>query len=120
MTQKADRAGPLRRKRVASVALFRRRCEMNIHKSFGAAAALVFTISFALLFSALPVSSQVVSDKNSDRVTLLVTAVPSGDRERGIAEKLEPSDFAVLENKKEQKILSVKKVTDSPMNVAVL
>ena len=93
---------------------------MKIHKSFGAAAALVFTISISLLLLALPVSSQVVSDKSADRVTLLVTAVPSGDRERGIVEKLEPSDFAVLENKKEQKILSVKKVTDSPMNVAVL
>lgn len=93
---------------------------MNIHRSIRDRTAFIIPVAISLLFSALAVTSQVVDSKDPDKLTVLVTCVPGNDRERSIIERLEPSDFAVLEDKKEQKILSAKRMADLPMNFAVL
>lgn len=59
-------------------------------------------------------------DKADSEVTILVTAVPTGERTRAIADRLQPSDFAVRENKVPQKVISAKRVSDQPATVAVL
>lgn len=53
-------------------------------------------------------------------ITILVTAYPHNDRQRDIAAKLQNSDFAVLENKREQKIVSVKNANETPINLAIV
>ncbi len=58
--------------------------------------------------------------QHKGEVTLLVTAMPHNDRTRPIAEKLQPTDFAVLEDKKPQKIISAKKASAEPIIIAVL
>lgn len=57
---------------------------------------------------------------NKGQITLLVTAMPDNDRTRSIADKLQPTDFAVLEDKKSQKIISAKKASEDPIILAVL
>jgi VWFA-related protein len=52
--------------------------------------------------------------------TLLVTAYPHNDKQRAIAAKLQNSDFAVLEDKRTQKIISVKNAAELPINVAIV
>lgn len=53
-------------------------------------------------------------------ITLLVTAYPHNDKQRELAVKLQNSDFAVLENKREQKIVSVKNARETPVNLAIV
>jgi VWFA-related protein len=53
-------------------------------------------------------------------MSIIVTAVPHGDKEREVAAKLQPSDFAVYENKVKQRIVSVKSAADAPISVAVV
>lgn len=53
-------------------------------------------------------------------ITIPVTVYPRGEKQREIAAKLQNSDFAVLENKRSQRIISVKKASDSPINLAVV
>lgn len=52
--------------------------------------------------------------------TILVTAVPHNDQTHSIAEKLQPSDFAVLENKRAQRVVSVKRAGEEPLILSVL
>jgi VWFA-related protein len=56
----------------------------------------------------------------NDNVTILVTAMPHNQKQREIAAKLQNSDFDVLENKRSQKIISVKNPTEAPINLAVV
>ena len=53
-------------------------------------------------------------------MTILVTAYPHGEKERETVAKLQNSDFAVLENKRSQRIISVKNAVESPINLAVV
>ncbi|HZS03951.1 MAG TPA: hypothetical protein VFD58_03875 [Blastocatellia bacterium] len=53
-------------------------------------------------------------------VTILVTATPHHDGTRARADQLQPGDFTVLEDKRKQAILSVKRATEAPTSVAVL
>jgi hypothetical protein len=55
-----------------------------------------------------------------DEVTILVTAHPHNDRAREIAAKLQPDDFIVLEEKRKQRVVSVKNVSEAPPIIAVL
>ena len=55
-----------------------------------------------------------------DEVTILVTAHPHNDRAREIASKLRPDDFVVLEEKRKQSIVSVKRASEAPPIIAVL
>jgi len=60
-----------------------------------------------------------VAEKDNE-ITILVTAMPHNDRTRKIVNRLETSDFAVLEDKKSQKIISSKKAGQEPIVLAVL
>jgi len=53
-------------------------------------------------------------------VTILVTAHPHNDRAREAAAKLQPEDFTVLEDKRPQRIISVKRPSEAPPILAVL
>lgn len=53
-------------------------------------------------------------------IMIPVTAYPRGEKQREIAAKLQNSDFAVLENKRSQRIISVKNAAESPINLAVV
>lgn len=53
-------------------------------------------------------------------MTILVTAYPHHDKQRELIAKLQNDDFAVLENKHSQKIISVKKASEAPINLAVV
>lgn len=57
---------------------------------------------------------------NGKEMSIIVTAVPHGDSERVVADKLQPTDFAVLENNRQQRIVSVKPAAEAPMAVAVV
>ncbi len=78
-------------------------------------------ISIVVLVVFLMVLVSTTKSRAADNeITILVTAMPHDDRSRSIADKLQPSDFNVLEEKKSQKIISVKKAEDQPIIVAVL
>src|SRR5215813_2156694 len=53
-------------------------------------------------------------------VTILVTVDAHNARTRALAEKLQPDDFKVTEDKKPQQILSVKRPSEAPITLAVL
>lgn len=76
-------------------------------------------LSVFLLIPSVFAQKDKVSVKN-DEVTIIVTAMPHNDRTRLIAEKLQPSDFDVLEEEKSQKIISAKKASEEPIVLAVL
>jgi VWFA-related protein len=60
-----------------------------------------------------------VSQKDGE-VTVLVTVKPDNERTRLIADRLQPTDFAVLEKKRPQEIISVRKADTEPLVLAVL
>jgi VWFA-related protein len=84
----------------------------------------MIVVSVAIMF----LSAEIVGAQNQKgevvvngrNVTILVTVDPHNDRTREIAVKLQPEDFAVLEDKQKQRILSIKKASDSPPIIAVL
>ena len=57
---------------------------------------------------------------NGHDVTILVTVHPHDDRTRAMAAKLQPEDFTVLEEKRQQRIISVKRPNEAPPIIAVL
>ena len=63
-----------------------------------------------------------VPNQNSagKEMTILVTAYPRGEKQREIVAKLQNSDFAVLEDKRSQRIISVKNTREAPINLAVV
>ena len=86
-----------------------------------------FSTMFAalLLFAALTGQTPAQNGKKTTawkngEITILVTAVANNKRSRSIAERLQPSDFAVFENQRPQKILSVRKAAREPVMLAVL
>ncbi len=56
---------------------------------------------------------------NGREMSIIVTAVPHGDKQRDIAARLKPSDFAVFENKIKQRIVSVKPASDASLSIAI-
>jgi VWFA-related protein len=76
-----------------------------------------------VLVAAFTVSAQRNSSKfstNVNEVTILVTVTPDNDRTREIAARLQPSDFAVKEANRPQKIISVRRAVDEPVIFALL
>lgn len=59
-------------------------------------------------------------DGSGRDVTILVTVDAHNARTRALADKLQPDDFKVTEDKKPQQILSVKRPTEAPITLAVL
>jgi VWFA-related protein len=53
-------------------------------------------------------------------VTILVTVHPHDNRTRDLTARLQPEDFTVLEEKRKQRILSVKRPAEAPPIIAVL
>lgn len=80
---------------------------------------VVITATILLLPGAARAQGDKVSRKGGE-VTILVTVKPHNDRTRLIAQRLQPSDFAVLENKRQQEIISVRKADEEPLELAVL
>jgi len=81
--------------------------------AFAAAALLVLVVSG----SGQRGRGVVARDGN---VTILVTADPRNERTRAAAAGLQPEDFSVREQKRPQKILSVKPANEAPVIMAVL
>lgn len=77
-------------------------------------------VSFLFVVSSTANENWVPVTQTNRDVTILVTAMPDNDRTRQITDKLQPSDFAVLEKKRSQKIISVKRASEAPPVVAVL
>jgi len=78
-----------------------------------------FLLSLFLLIPSVFAQNDQVSIRNTE-VTVLVTAMPHNDRTRSIADRLQPTDFEVLEEKRPQGIISVKKAAEAPIILAVL
>lgn len=53
-------------------------------------------------------------------VTILVTVKPHDERTRLIAERLQPTDFAVFENKERREIIWAKRAEELPLDIAIL
>ncbi len=80
--------------------------------------AVVFASIAIIFLSTFGVTAKI---QRSDRdVTILVTAHPHNDRAREIAAKLQPEDFTVLEEKRKQRIISVKRASEALPIIAVL
>lgn len=85
--------------------------------------AILFT-GFVLTVFVVGISAQQLKRKNvvtnGREVTITVTAVPQNAKARAVADRLQPGDFDVLEDKKSQRIISVKRGDEMPLVVAVL
>lgn len=53
-------------------------------------------------------------------VTILVTVRPHDERTRLIAERLQPTDFAVFEDKEPREIISARRADELPLDIAIL
>jgi len=85
--------------------------------------ALLITVACCLsfVFSQNKPKIQTGTQNSSGReVSILVTAYPRSDKQRQIFAKLQNSDFAVLENGRSQKIVSVKGAGQTPINLALV
>jgi hypothetical protein len=78
---------------------------------------LLPVISFSQNKPKLQTANQGATGKE---MTILVTAYPRGEKERETVAYLQNSDFAVLENKRSQRIILVKNAAESPINLAVV
>ena len=78
--------------------------------------------SLLFIFSSfiLPAFANEPQDGGGRAVTILVTVDAHNARTRALADKLQPDDFKVTEDKKPQQILSVKRPTEAPITLAVL
>jgi hypothetical protein len=83
-------------------------------------------IAITVLFSGAALSQDrpKIQTKNQTaggrEMTILVTAYPRGEKERQTAARLQDSDFAILENKRSQRIVSVRSATEVPIDLAVV
>ncbi|MCI0490498.1 MAG: hypothetical protein L0229_28220 [Blastocatellia bacterium] len=85
--------------------------------------AMAVAVIGMLLISALTVTAQRRAGEaavDGREVTILVTVHPHSSRTRKIADTLEPGDFAVREEDRSQKIISVKRASEVPLVLAVL
>lgn len=53
-------------------------------------------------------------------MSILVTAYPHSKKQREIVARLQNNDFAVLENKRSQRIVSVRSAAEAPINLAIV
>ena len=84
---------------------------------------VLFVVFITVTILLLPAAARAQADKMSRKggeVTILVTVKPHNERTRLIAERLQPTDFAVLENKHPQEIISVRKADTEQLELAVL
>jgi VWFA-related protein len=72
------------------------------------------------LFLALAPAAGVGAQNEQGDVTITVTVHPHSSRTRALAQKLQPTDFAVREDKRPQQIISVKRASEVPVVLAVL
>ncbi|HET9531614.1 MAG TPA: VWA domain-containing protein [Blastocatellia bacterium] len=83
-------------------------------------AAVILMTFMALAFAGVIRAEQGGVSADGRDVTITVTVHPHNDRARANAQKLQPSDFAVREEKRPQKIISVKRASEAPPIIAVL
>ena len=85
-------------------------------------AATVANVAIIFLFATIVVAQSQKREVavNGRDVTILVTLDPHNDRAREIATKIQPEDFTVLEEKQKQRIVSVKRASESPPIIALL
>lgn len=95
---------------------------MNINRENrrSAVALIVFAVTFLLAPNASAQRQQGELVAAGDEVTILITAHPHNDRAREIAAKLRLEDFVVLEEKRKQRVVSVKSASEAPPILAVL
>jgi VWFA-related protein len=95
---------------------------MNINRENrrSAVALIVVAVTFLLAPNTSAQRQQGEIVAAGDEVTILITAHPHNDRAREIAAKLRPDDFVVLEDKRKQRIVSVKRASEAPPIIAVL
>jgi VWFA-related protein len=95
---------------------------MNINRENrrSAVALIVFAVTFLLAPNAYAQRQQGEIVDAGDEVTILITAHPHNDRAREIAAKLRPDDFVVLEERRKQRVVSVKGASEAPPIIAVL
>jgi VWFA-related protein len=77
-------------------------------------------IGACIVFTAVLVYAQDSSKNQNKPMSVLVTAVPTNDRTRSIADKLETSDFEIFENERKQLIISSRKAGEIPPTIAIL
>src|SRR5688572_21039269 len=82
--------------------------------------AFVVTAILALAASGAAQRGKSRLSASGGTVTILVTAHPHNERTRAAAASLQPDDFAVREEKRAQKIISVKPASQAPVVMAVL
>ena len=95
---------------------------MNLNNENCRNAIAMITIAVVLLFTAM-VPAQIQKGDvavQGREVTILVTAHPHNDRAREMSTKLQPDDFTVTEDKKKQRIVSVKRASEAPPIIGVL
>ena len=95
---------------------------MNINRENrrSAVALIVVAVTFLLAPNASAQRQQGELVAAGDEVTILITAHPHNDRAREIAAKLRPDDFVVLEERRKQRVVSVKRASEAPPLIAVL
>ena len=81
---------------------------------------LLIGLLAAVLFVSTAEGQNKQNSQNGQEKTILVTAVAHNEHATSIAKRLQPSDFAVLENKRTQRIVSVKRAGEEPMILSVL
>jgi VWFA-related protein len=93
---------------------------LNIENRRSASPLIAIAIIFLLAANTVAQRKQGEIIAAGDEVTILMTAHPHNDRAREIAAKLQPDDFIVLEEKRKQRAVSVKNVSEAPPIIAVL
>jgi len=95
---------------------------MNINRENrrSAVALIVVAVTFLLAPNASAQRQQGELVAAGDEVTILITAHPHNDRAREIAAKLRPDDFVVLEERRKQRVVSVKGASEAPPIIVVL
>jgi VWFA-related protein len=95
---------------------------MNRNSVIFRIAVILANVAIVLISAAIVVAQDQKREVvvNGRELTILVTVDPHNDRTREIATKLQPEDFTVLEEKQKQRIISVKRASESPPIIAVL
>lgn len=93
---------------------------LNRKNRRSAVALIAVAVIFLLASNTVAQRQQAEAVATGYEVTILVAAHPHNDRAREIAAKLRPDDFMILEEKRKQRVVSVKMASEAPLIVAVL
>jgi VWFA-related protein len=93
---------------------------MRRNRSEHTAAVIVFVFAALVLAAGVKAQNQEGVSVDGRDVTITVTVHPHNSRARAAAQNLQPSDFAVREDKRPQQIVSVKRASEAPLILAVL